>query len=89
MQENYELLRESDKVIQLFEKKLLPATDANIKEAQSSYVNGKIPFVTLIEAQRSLIGLKDRYYEALAEAFRRRAALERAVGMPLEVGRDR
>ena len=83
MQESYEMLRESDKVIQLYEKTILPAAESNIKEAQSSYVNGKIPFVSLIEAQRSLIGLKDRYYEALAEALRRRAALERAVGAPV------
>jgi cobalt-zinc-cadmium efflux system outer membrane protein len=80
VQEAYEMLRESDKAIQLYEKKILPAAEANIKEARTSYVNGKIPFVSLIDAQRSLIGLKDRYYEVLAEAVRRRAALERAVG---------
>lgn len=80
VQETFEMLRESDKVVRLYDRTLLPAAEANIKEAQSSYVNGKIPFVSLIEAQRSLIGLKDRYYETLAEAVRRRAALERAVG---------
>ena len=80
VQEAFEMIRESDKVIQLYEKKILPAAAANIKEAQSSYVNGKIPFVSLIEAQRSLIGLRDRYYEAISEAVRRVAALERAVG---------
>jgi outer membrane protein, heavy metal efflux system len=88
VQESYEMLHESGKVIQLYDKKLLPAADANIKEAQSSYVNGKIPFVALIEAQRSLIGLKDRYYEALSEAVRRRAALERAVGGTIDVSKN-
>jgi outer membrane protein, heavy metal efflux system len=87
VQEAYEMLRESEKVIQLYDKKILPAAEANIKEAQSSYVNGKIPFISLIDAQRSLIGLKDRYYEVLAEAVRRRAALERAVGDRVDAAR--
>jgi hypothetical protein len=43
----------------------------------------KIPFLTLIEAQRNLVNLRDRYYEALADYFRRRASLERAIGGPL------
>ena len=42
-----------------------------------------LPFLNLIEAQRNAVGLRDRYYEALAEAVRRRATLERAVGGPL------
>ncbi len=88
VQEAYEMLRESDKVIQLYLQKILPAAEANIKEAQTSYVNGKIPFVSLIDGQRSHIGLKDRYYEVLAEAVRRRAALERAVGAELNATRN-
>jgi hypothetical protein len=37
----------------------------------------------LIEAQRNRVALKDRHFEAAAEAIRRRAALERAFGLPL------
>ncbi len=85
VQEAFEMLRESDRVIQIYDKKILPAAEANIKEAQASYVNAKVPFITLLEAQRSFIGLKDRYFEALAEAVRRRAALERAVGEAIDV----
>ena len=89
VQEAHELLGESEKVVHLYEKTLMPAAEANIKEAQVSYVNGRIPFVTLIEAQRSLITLKDRYNEAVAETVRRRAALERAVGdSPLAASRS-
>ena len=39
-----------------------------------------MPFLNLVEAQRSRVALRDRYYEAIAEAARRRAALERAAG---------
>lgn len=80
VQEGFELVKESEKIILLYEKTLLPAAEANIKEAQSAYVNGKIPFVTLIEAQRSLVGLKDRYNEAISDSLQRRASLSRAVG---------
>ena len=42
--------------------------------AQSAYVTGKTPFLSLIEAERNLVGLRDRYYETLADYFRRLAA---------------
>jgi cobalt-zinc-cadmium efflux system outer membrane protein len=84
--EAYELARESTDAAALYESKLLPAATATVKAAQAAYVNNKVPFLTLIEAQRSLITLKDRSYEVTADAYRRRAALDRAVG---EVGVSR
>jgi hypothetical protein len=41
------------------------------------------PFLSPIEARRNQAGLRDRYFEALADYHRRRAALERAVSGPL------
>ena len=66
---------------------MLPAAEANVKEAQAAYVTNKIPFLSLLEAQRNRVNLKDRYYETQAETARRRAALERAVGGPASGGR--
>lgn len=83
IQEAFEQVREADDVVRLYSAKVLPAAEANVKEARSGYTNNKIPFLNLIEAQRGLTALKDRYYEAVAESARRRAALERAVGTPL------
>jgi outer membrane protein TolC len=60
-----------------------PPTKANVKAAEAAYVTGKIPFLSLIEAQRNVITLRDRYYEAVADYFRRRATLERAIGGPV------
>jgi cobalt-zinc-cadmium efflux system outer membrane protein len=54
-----------------------------VKSAQTYYTTGKIPFLSLIEAERNVIDLRDRSYDATADAFRRRAALELAVGGPL------
>jgi outer membrane protein TolC len=73
---------ESDRTLRLYEEKILPAAVLNIKAAQAAYIPGRIPFLSLVEAQRNLVMLRDRYYEALADAFRRRATLERVSGGP-------
>ena len=81
VQEAFEQLRESEEVVRLYESKVLPAADANVREAQAAYTNNRVPFLTLVEAQRGRVALRDRYYEAVAETSRRRAALERAAGV--------
>ncbi len=80
----YQETVESDQTVRLYERNILSDAELNVKSAQTSYTTGKIPAVTLLDAERNLIDLRDRRYEALAEAFRRRAALERAVGGPLQ-----
>jgi cobalt-zinc-cadmium efflux system outer membrane protein len=80
VQEAYARVQRSERSVRLYRDTILRAAEANVKAAQSAYVTGKTPFLSLIEAQRNAVGLRDRYYEALADYFRRRAALERAVG---------
>jgi outer membrane protein TolC len=82
VQEAVEQVREADEVVKLYAEKVLPAADANVKEAQAGYVTGRVPFLNLVDAQRGRVGLKDRYYETVAESVRRRAALERTTGGP-------
>jgi outer membrane protein, heavy metal efflux system len=79
----YAEVDESDKTVRLYGQTILPAAESNVKSAQTYYTTGKIPFLTLIEAERNVIDLRDRSYDATADAFRRRATLERAVGGPL------
>ena len=88
VQEAFEQVRETVEIVRLYEVKVLPAAEANVKEAQSGYVTGKVPFLNLVEAQRNRVALSDRYYETVAEAARRRAALERAVGGVVDAGDD-
>lgn len=76
-------VRESEQAIKLYADTILPAARESVKSAQTAYVTGKVPFLTLIEAQRSLIELRDRAYAAGADYERRLATLERAVGGPL------
>ncbi len=80
VQETYEQLLESEKILSLCEKTLIPAADRNAKAAQSAYVAGKTPFLNLIEARRSVVSTRDRYFEATADYHRRRANLDRVVG---------
>jgi outer membrane protein TolC len=54
-----------------------------VEAARSAYEAGRVPFLSLLEAQRNAVGLRDRYYEAFADSFRRRATLGRAAGGPL------
>jgi outer membrane protein TolC len=83
VQEAYAQVRESERTVRLYQEKIVPAARLQVKAAGPEYMTGKIPFTTLIEAQRNVISLQDRFYEAVADYFRRLAALERAVGGPL------
>ncbi len=83
VQQAFAQVRESEQAVKLYAEKILPAARENVKSAQSAYVTGKIPFLTLIEAQRSLVDLRDRAFLASADFERRRATLERVVGGPL------
>jgi outer membrane protein TolC len=83
VQEAYARAQRSERSVRLYKDTILRAAEANVKAAQTGYVTGKINFLSLVEAQRNVVSLRDRYHEAVAEYFRRRAALERAVGEPL------
>jgi outer membrane protein TolC len=80
VQQAYEQVRESERVVRLYEKDVLPAARLNVEAALAAYRPGRIPLISLIEAQRNLVGLEDRYHEAVADYFRRLASLERAAG---------
>lgn len=81
--EAYEGVRESDAVVRLYGERLLHTAEQSVTQAQSAYATNRSDFLTLLTAQQSLIELRMKYYEALSEAFKRRAALRRAVGNPV------
>ena len=87
VQEAYARVQRSEKSVRLYRDTILRAAEANVKAAQAAYVTGKIPFLSLIEAERNVVDLRDRYYEAVADYFRRLATLERAVGRPVPAQR--
>ncbi len=83
VQEAAAQVRESTRVVKLYESEILPAAELNVKSARAAYTAGQVPFLTLIEAQRNLVDLRDRSYEAVAASGRRRATLERVLGGPI------
>jgi outer membrane protein TolC len=88
---NYEInqayaeVNENKSAARLYEQKVVPAAELNVKSAQAAYQTGKIPFLTLVEAERDVIRLKDEYYEFVAEYYRRLATLERVAGGSLDL----
>lgn len=83
IKERAEELSESERMLDLYEQSILRSAQEGTRTAESAYTTGQTPFVSLIEAQRNLVMLRDRYYEVLADYFRRRASLERSIGGPL------
>jgi outer membrane protein, heavy metal efflux system len=83
VQEAAAQVRESARVVRLYEADILPAAELNVKSARAAYTAGQVPFLTLIEAQRNAVELRDRYHESLAGYGRRLATLERVIGGPL------
>jgi cobalt-zinc-cadmium efflux system outer membrane protein len=79
VQQVYEQLRESYATVRLYEKEVLPKARTNVQSAEAAYVAGQIPLLTLVEAGRNLVNLRDQFYQTVTELFRRRTVLERAL----------
>lgn len=62
---------------------LLPQTELTFKAALASYENGKVDFVTLLDAQRLIRQAKQNQIKAQVEAQTRLAAIERLLGEEL------
>jgi outer membrane protein TolC len=72
-------LLESKQSVELFERKLIPAARNNVKSAQGGYSATTLPYFMLLSALGELVNVRDQYYEAITELFRRRTVLERAL----------
>lgn len=77
---------QSQRVVHLYEEKILPATQRSLDSAQVNYTSGKLDFLRLLDAERQLNTQREMYYQAIAEHHRRLAELERAVGEPVGTG---
>ncbi len=80
VQESFEKVLKGEKSLVLYKNTILPAAELNAKAARSSYVTGKISALSRIEAERNLVNLRDRYFEAVADYHARKATLERVIG---------
>lgn len=78
--EAYAQAVESQRAVRLYEDKILPDAELNVKTARSDYKTGQVPATSVVEAERARLDLFDRYYEAVADYHRRLATLERTTG---------
>jgi len=79
-------LEESRHVLGLFEKRLLPVARAQIDAARTAFTTSDMPFSGVIEAERNLRAVELDYQLQRAEALKRGAELERALGLIPGVG---
>ena len=81
-------LEESFQVLSLLEHRLLPVTRSRVEAAQAAYETGRGSFGDWMDAQRRLRTVEGELDEALANTWRCRAQLDRAVGtVPLAMAR--
>lgn len=77
-------LEASRRTLELYDRKLLPATEDNVAAAASGYTASTVDFLRLVQAQREFIELNLKHQQAIAEFHRNRAELDRVVGTPLD-----
>ncbi len=80
VEQTYRRVEESQDTLKVYEASILPTARHSIDAARASYLAGRLDFLRLVESQRQLLSLQDRYYEAMANYQQRLAELERTVG---------
>jgi outer membrane protein TolC len=80
VEQAYRQVEESRQAVRVFEERILPAAEQSVASARLSYIAGRLDFLRLIESQRQLLAIQDRYYEAIASYHERLAELDRAIG---------
>jgi len=73
-------LQESEHVLGLFEKRLLPLGRQQIDAARASFTTSHTSFMSVIAAEKNLRSVELEYQTARAECDRHRAELDRALG---------
>lgn len=73
-------LQESEHVLGLFEKRLLPVAHAQIDAARAGFTASQNPFMAVVEAEKNLRSVELDYQMARANCDRHRAELDRALG---------
>ncbi|NOZ51619.1 MAG: TolC family protein [Gammaproteobacteria bacterium] len=80
VQQALEKVRESEHILSLYQNRLLPLAEENLKAAQSDYEATSGNFLDLISAKKNLMQTRLQREQARADYHRRLAALEQLVG---------
>lgn len=85
----YERLRISRINVRFFQEHILPLREQTLDLSREGYRAGKTPFSSVLDAQRELLRARGEWIGARSEAAAAGTELERAVGLPLAVLRER
>ncbi len=76
-----ERLAEMAHVVDLYQSRLLPVARDQLRAARSGFETGSVAFTALVDAERNLRSVELGFEEALTDRYRRRADLQRALGV--------
>ena len=71
-------------VVELYNNALIPEAELAFRSDQSGYEAGRMDVLNLIDSERVYLNARVAYYQAVADALKSFAVLERAVGTDLE-----
>ncbi|MBI3996453.1 MAG: TolC family protein [Candidatus Omnitrophica bacterium] len=72
-------------VVEVYQNALIPEAELAFRSDQAGYEAGRMDVLNLIDSERVYLNAQVAYYQALAEALKSFAALERAVGTDLKL----
>jgi cobalt-zinc-cadmium efflux system outer membrane protein len=81
VEQAHQRVLESLKALEVYQARLLPTAGQSVESARASYISGALDFLRLVESQRQYLDIQETYYEAMAEYHRRKAELDRIVGV--------
>lgn len=68
------------KLVELYEKGLIPQAQQSLESAVIAYRVGKIDFLSLLDSRMALYNYEREYYDSIAEYHMKKAQLESVVG---------
>jgi len=72
-----------EKLMVMYRTTIIPQAQQTLDSARLNYQNGKVEFLTLLDAERALKDFQLEFYRALTAFAQRMAELERAIGKEL------
>ena len=80
--------RESARVVELLERRLVPAARDQVRAALAGFTSGQNAFTAVIDAEENQREVELELHGARAQLWRRVAALDRAVGRVAGLSRE-
>lgn len=80
VEQSYRRVEESRSTLAVYETSILPTVRHSVDAARASYLAGRLDFLRLVESQRQSLEMQDKFYETVAEYWRRVTELSRLTG---------